>query len=105
MLDVDLGGLPRRHARGIVRVGSPSELDDPFVRFLHPHQIRLQPRGFADAENEQASGERIEGAGVSDLLDLRAPPELLDDVVRCDTGFLVDEQQAVDFGLGCLHGA
>ena len=95
VLDVHFIRLAGRLAGRIVRVGGPSELDDAFVRLFHPHQIGLQPRRFADAEHEQARGQRIERAGVADLLDLRAPPELFDGIVRGDAGFLVEEEEAV----------
>jgi hypothetical protein len=39
---------------------------------------------------------------VTDLLDLRPPAELLDDIVRGDAGLLVDEENAVDAWLSRL---
>src|SRR5207248_2121243 len=65
---------------------------------------RLQPRGLADAEHEQPGGERIERAGVSDFLDLRAFAELLHHVVRGDACLLIDQKEPVDFRLRRLHG-
>ena len=89
--------LTGRLAGSVEGVGGPTELDHPLVDLLHPHQIGLKPRRLADAEDEQAGGERIERAGMPDFLDVGAAAELLH-------GFLVDEQQAVDGWFGRLHG-
>src|SRR5207248_10906229 len=40
-------------------------------------------------------GERIERAGVADLLDLRAPPKLFDGIVRGDAALFVEQKEAV----------
>src|SRR5438270_541250 len=95
MLDIHFVRLAGWLARGVVRIGGPSELDHALVRLLHPHQIGLQPRRFSDAEHEQSGRERIERAGVADLLDLRTAPELFDGIVRGDAAFFVEEEEAV----------
>ncbi len=99
-IDALLDRFSGRLARGIVRIGGPAELDRALVRLLHPHQKCLQARGLADAQDEQARRERIERAGVSDFLDLRAAAKPLDDVVRRNSSDLVDEHHAVDALLG-----
>ena len=89
-LDIDFSLFPCRRASRVVRIGGPAELNRSLVRLLHSHQIRLQPRRLPHAEHQQASGQRIKSAGMSDLLDPGTTAEHFHHVVRRDAALLVD---------------
>src|SRR6266540_7148995 len=103
VLDVHLTRLARRRAGGVIRIRGPAELDHSFVCLLHAHQIRLQPRGLADAEDKKSGRERIERPCVPHFFHVRTATKFLDDVVRSDAGNLVDEYDAIDRSLRGLH--
>lgn len=54
-----------------------------------------EARGFADEDHHDARRERIEGPRMSDALCTEHPPDACDDVVRGNTGRLVDDQNSV----------
>src|SRR5258708_38673582 len=68
------------------------------VFLLVGHQESREARGVPDQEDEEAGGEWIQRAGVTDPRRLQRPPRERDDVVGCRSRRLVDEKSAMHHG-------
>ena len=68
-------------AFGIEGGGGLAETKDGFVDFGFEGEVVEEAGGVADGNEEEAGGERIEGAGVSDALGVEGAAGAADDIV------------------------
>ena len=91
-----------RFAVGVVGVSGEAETDGAFVGFFGVHVELGEASEAAGDEREDAGGERVEGAEVSDGALAEDAAHAVDDVVRRPSGGLVDDEDAIHEGIGRL---
>ncbi len=92
--------LAQDRAVGVVGIGGDAQ-DDPGV--IGPGRAQQQPGdlgGFAEAQRQQAGGQRIERAGVAALPRPQQPARGLQRLVRAQAGGLVQQQDAIEATVG-----
>lgn len=80
---------------GILGVGGFAEFQSAFVLFVLSHQQVLHPGGFADDEHEEAGGDRVEGAAVTNFPLVEAATHKVNNVVGSAAGGFVDQEETV----------
>ena len=81
-------------AVGVVGVRARAEPDRGQVGLVGQRQVSQQAGGPVDAEDQQAGGHRVQGAGVPDPPGTEELADRGDNVVRRAAGGLVDQQQS-----------
>ena len=72
-----------------------AEYHRPGIFLVLAHEQVLDFRSASERQKEQAGRDGIQRAAMSNLLDLKPSPNDCDDIVRCHSGRLVDEENAV----------
>ena len=83
---------------GVVGRGRLAEPDRRVVALVGQREVAEQPGRTPEAEQQDAGGHRVEGAGVADLARPGEPADPCDHIVRGPLLGLVDDEQS----LGCL---
>ena len=81
---------------GVLGVGGFPKLECSFVLLVFGHQEILNAGGPTDDEHEEASGDGVESATVSDLSLLEAATYKINDIVRGSSGGFIDQEKAVE---------
>src|SRR5579885_1786527 len=78
----------------VIRAGALSEMDGAFIRFRLGRKILKKSRCGADGDDEQTAAERIERSSVADTFGAQLATDGVDDIVRSDAEWLIDQQDA-----------
>ena len=93
------GAIGHGFAVGVVGIGGEAEADHAFVSFLG-RGVELGQAGEASGdEREDAGGQRVESAEMADGALLQNAAHAVDHVVRGPTGGLVDDDEAIHWGI------
>ena len=91
-------------AFGITGVGSLAESEGGDVGFVGIEQILGEFGGLAEADGEQAGGQRIEHAGVAGFFGTVEAAGLLEGAVAGEAGGFVEQEDAVEEAFLGFHG-
>jgi len=86
-------------ALSILGAGRHAEQQGPGIFLVLAHQQILNFRPASKREQQQAGGDRVEGATMADFLDPELSPDQRHDVVRSHPVCFVDQQDAVRSGI------
>ena len=81
---------------GVLGVSGFSEFEGSLVLLVFGHQEVLNAGGPTDDEHEEAGGDGVESATVSDLSLLEAATYKIDDIVGGSSGGFIDQEKAVE---------
>ena len=87
--------LFQRHTGAVLGISRYSQQHRAGVILVFAHEEILNFGSAPEGEQEQTGRDRIKRAAVPDLFYLQPSPDNGDDIVRCHSGRLVDEQDAV----------
>jgi len=96
-IERDRRGVAGSLALSVVSVSGEAKANDGLVDFATDGDELREAGGFADDQGQDAGGHGVQGAKVADFGGARKAPHLVHRVVRCPAGWLIQDDDPVEF--------